>query len=496
MYKSEIRDSVFNQLLEKVERQSYGKYLRKIKLKRIRGFKEQVICLDFPVTALIGPNGGGKTTILGAAACAYKMIRPRQFFAKVGKFDDSMQNWKIEYEIIDRDINKNSVIQRTATFRNYKWYREGLERTVSIFGVSRTIPPSEWAGLSRWATSSLEIPDDHVKTLSPIVTNAVGKILGKDVSNFNEATIDSAGKVTLLTGMTQNGETYSEFHFGAGESSVIRMVMAIENIPEQSLILIEEIENGLHPVATIRMVEYLIEMCHRKKSQVIFTTHSDDALTPLPNKAIWAAMSNTAFQGKLDIDSLRIITGQIESQLAIFVEDKFAKTWLEAIIRHAQGISRDQIEVYAMEGDSVAANMNKFHNADPSAPYRSICFIDGDSNVDDSDEDKVYRLHGGVPESYVYNRVLDNFDEIGGQLCISLLQPFEKTDSVKEILLDVKLTTQDPHLLFSKVGRKLGFLPQSTIEAAFASLWAQIYSEEASEITDLIRKNLPNRQTT
>ena len=52
------------------------------------------------------------------------------------------------------------------------------------------------------------------------------------------------------------------------------MVAEIEASPDSSLILIEEIENGLHPVATRRMVEYLIDVAERKKAQAIFTTTS------------------------------------------------------------------------------------------------------------------------------------------------------------------------------------------------------------------------------
>ena len=98
------------------------------------------------------------------------------------------------------------------------------------------------------------------------------------------------------------------------------MVSQIELAEEQTLVLIEEIENGLHPVATEKMVEYLIGAAERKKIQAIFTTHSNDALKPLPSKAIWVATQDRIFQGKLDIQSLRAITGQIEAQLVIFVD--------------------------------------------------------------------------------------------------------------------------------------------------------------------------------
>jgi predicted ATPase len=67
-YQSEIRDSTIRDLIARVRRNDYGTYLRRIRLIRARSFIEQVVDLDFPVTALIGTNGGGKSTILGAAA--------------------------------------------------------------------------------------------------------------------------------------------------------------------------------------------------------------------------------------------------------------------------------------------------------------------------------------------------------------------------------------------------------------------------------------------
>lgn len=63
---SEIRRSQLQGLEEKVAAGSYGSYLRRVTLKKVRGFNDRVVAFDFPVTALVGPNGGGKTTILGA----------------------------------------------------------------------------------------------------------------------------------------------------------------------------------------------------------------------------------------------------------------------------------------------------------------------------------------------------------------------------------------------------------------------------------------------
>ena len=88
--RSEIRHSQLVALIEKVHRLNYSKYLRTVHLKRIRGLQDAQVNFDFPVTALIGPNGGGKSTVLSAAACAYKKKKPGLFFPKSSIGDDSM----------------------------------------------------------------------------------------------------------------------------------------------------------------------------------------------------------------------------------------------------------------------------------------------------------------------------------------------------------------------------------------------------------------------
>lgn len=75
-FQSEIRESTIRDLILKVKQQKYGNYLRKVRLNRVRAFTNESVDFEFPVTALIGTNGSGKSTILGAAAIAYKSVRP------------------------------------------------------------------------------------------------------------------------------------------------------------------------------------------------------------------------------------------------------------------------------------------------------------------------------------------------------------------------------------------------------------------------------------
>jgi energy-coupling factor transporter ATP-binding protein EcfA2 len=479
-FQSEIRPSTLQDLEERVNRGGYRKYLNRVTLGKVRGFTEREVTFDFPVTALVGPNGGGKTTVLGAASLIYRSVPPRQFFAKSGKYDESMKDWEIQYQLVDRDASQTSLI-RTASFRSLKWNRKAVRRNVLTFGVSRTVPATERRELTKAVGSRFTAADEV--TLTEDVTSNVEKILGKEIQGYQRLSIDPAGRVTLFAANTPSGDSYSEFHFGAGEASVIRIVSAIEAAEDDSLILIEEIENGLHPIATRRMVEYLIDVARRKSAQVIFTTHSNDALEPLPSRAIWAAYNGEVLQGKLDIKALRTITGQIDAKLAIFVEDEFAEMMVTAALRASGGIELDAIKIHAMGGYSPAIQVNEQHNLDPTSSFPSVCVLDGDHAEMEDDARKIFHLPGdGAPETYVYDRVLENIDAVAARLTVSMQLPSARQEDVKRVVRSRILTNRDRHLIYQQVGDDLDFTAAFVVAGAFLAIWAQDHPQEVADL--------------
>ncbi|MDX2078164.1 MAG: AAA family ATPase [bacterium] len=504
MYQSEIRESDINELLEKVDKQNYKKYLYKMNLSQIRGFIDQAITFDFPVTALIAPNGGGKSTILGAAYIAYKDSKPSRFFSRNNQLDDSMVNWRIVYEIIDKEANPKSSIQRTASF-DKKWSRRDfLNRNKVIeFGIRRTLPASERTELTKYARKSFNVSEDITELINPDIKNAVLRVLGSTTDEYSLTTIRERGRTSsilgsidsLLSGRTSKGITYSEFNFGAGESSVIRMIKEIENAPSNSLILIEEIENGLHPIATTKMVEYLIDVAKRKSMQVIFTTHSQDALLPLPSQAIWGIFDWKLVQGKLDIKALRQISGSIKTKLIIYTEDEFSKLWVDAMLRAYRSeddkvVAMEAVEIYAVGGDDKAIKFNDTHNSDPAFKIPSICIVDGDVKQDLSIEKNQLQLYGDKPEEYILEKVISILPEYGGQLAIKISR-FDDAEKIAKAIRDARSSTRDYHNLYSKIGQNLRFTPVSTIKNAFVSIWAEAYSDLVNEFFKPIENLLP-----
>lgn len=397
---TDIHQSDIDELRQRVSKRNYRQYLLEMKLVRVRALRDQKIRFDFPVTALIGTNGGGKSTVLGAAAIAYKSVRPGEFFPKSNVGDASMANWRIDYDLIDRGANVSSTLARNARFVAAKWRRdELLGREVVYFPIKRTVPAGEQPRYKRFI-GIYELPKPDIQSLPGEAATAAGRILGRDLSKYKIARAKAGDPDYILLGERRNDD-YSQFHFGAGEASIIEMVTKIESAQDYSLIVIEEIENGLHPIATEKMVEYLMAVAKRKKVQIIFTTHSEYALKRLPPDAKWAAIDGQLFQGDLNIESLRALTGTVAKDNVVFVEDEFAKDWVEDILRQYCPKRMPAIEVHAEGGYPFVAEVTKHHNANPAIKSKAIAIIDGDAPAGDSLPPNVHMLPGGIPENVI-----------------------------------------------------------------------------------------------
>ncbi len=484
---SEIRDSTKVALFDKVRKQDYGKYLHKVFINKIRAFESEGITFEFPVTALIGPNGGGKSSILGAAACAYKDIKPGMFFPKSTIGDNSMSGWKIEYEAVDKAINPRQLVKRNSSFNTTKWVRgDLLDRPVLFFGIERTVPAGEKSKYQNLKKATYRF-SGNIEEIEQAIASQIEKVLGKSVNQFRVAKLDTRNEFFIGN---NNGIEYSEFHFGAGESSIIRMIEKIESAPTNTLVLIEEIENGLHPVATRRMVEYLIDVAERKGIQAIFTTHSDYALDVLPSEAIWASLNGRIKQGRLSVEALRAVAGRIDKKLAVFLEDDFAKAWFDAIIREYLGEDAQQIETYAVAGDGNAVSTHKYQVINPAVSFKSMCIIDGDSQQSESVDEGIHRLPGAQPELTVYKEAVDRLDSIIALLTVSCQRAPEYQEQVRKAVLSVLSTNRDPHLLFNQLGIEIGWVPEVIVRGAFLSLWIRKNSEYCEYITSKVKEKL------
>lgn len=485
----DVRQSDIDSLEERVKKLAYERYLPSLRMINVRSFQNQQINFDFPVTAVIGTNGGGKSTVLGAAALAYKANKPGDFFPKSNIGDNSMADWKIEYNAIDRSVNKSGLVNRSARFVAAKWRRDDvLSRQVVVIPIQRTVPANEQARFKHFI--GLAKKKGIVSTpIDASIAAHVGRILGKDASGYARVSLKSEPSKAILVGVKHKND-YSQFHFGAGEASIIGMVSQIEDAEPNALILIEEIENGLHPLATKKMVEYLFDVAKRKKVQVIYTTHSEYALDLLPPKAIWGCIDGTAYQGKLTIESLRALTGSVTKERAIFVEDDFAKDFCNEIVRQYAPDLLEQTEIHKAGGFPYVVEVLKHHNSNPTIKHKAVAVIDGDNPPLPEPNDHVLELPDGAPEAVIFGYALENADSIAALVKQRCQCPSKTQDEIVAAMKAVSVDTTDHHLYFSKLGDKLGFISELVIRRGLASIYVENAKKSLAPLVEQIKAKL------
>ena len=98
---------------------------------------------------------------------------------------------------------------------------------------------------------------------------------------YSEVVNLSSGSKNLLFAAQKAGAAYSELHMAAGERAILRLSREIAQL-EGALVLIDEVEAGLHPWVQQLLMLQLQQLALRNDLQVIVTTHSPVVLDAVP----------------------------------------------------------------------------------------------------------------------------------------------------------------------------------------------------------------------
>jgi hypothetical protein len=196
------------------------------------------------------------------------------------------------------------------------------------------------------------------------------------------------------------GSSYSGFHQGAGETTITELLQT--DLPQYSLVLIDEVETSLHPRAQRRLIRDLAERARELELQIILTTHSPYILEELPFEArahvsIPPGGGRTVIYGVSPEFAMTKMDDVPQYECDVYVEDKRAQIMVtEILAKHAPSlIARCQIVPYgaASVGQSLGIMV---HNQ--RFPRPSVVFRDGDQ----SDSVGCVRLADDAPERVVF----------------------------------------------------------------------------------------------
>ena len=382
---------------------------------QIRGITPVEIQFKYPITAIVGENGAGKSTILALAACSFhnntdffpqNRIRthakkPRQYYTYVDFFTFSPDEKGIEGITIKADYLAADGIQSDIRKKkpSGKWndFNRRPKRAVAYMGINRIVPPSESNPHRHYYRKFVNCPlsDAQLEQLRSSMTAILGR-------QYEKITLQEAGTYRLFE--AKRGDLiYTGFNMGAGENAVLGLILEILNAKDGALIVVDEIELGLHTQAQIRLIDELKKLCLKYKCQIICSTHSKEILGKLPPEArIFLTRSDKKTLVIPEISpeyAFGKLSGENSEELFVFTEDEVGKDFLTNMLPKA---IRERIRIIPVGSDQAVLKHMAVHYRENTSKY--ICFLDGDKRSEKSQAIRQIKKH-------LEDRVGDNFEE-------------------------------------------------------------------------------------
>lgn len=318
-------------------------YLESIRIKGIRGISDLRVQFPYPVSVIAGPNGCGKSTVLFATAAAY----PKQTYGK--RFPSELfPNFQAKATTIPSDKSAASeisyVLQENQQTKQFSWSRRsngrwnrrpsGTEphRTCYIRTLADLTNPSEIRSVIQMGRQEI-----NPKEVSAALLAFAQRILPNRYQTLIELTNKSRD---LLFARLENGASYSEFHMASGERVVLRLSREISQLND-ALILIDEVDVGLHPFTQQQLMLELQRIALRNSLQIIVNTHSPVILQSIPDEGrifLEREDDNVVIRpGWRDVLQ-RAMYGRPLDRINILCEDKVSKSILQGVMDYLSPI--------------------------------------------------------------------------------------------------------------------------------------------------------------
>ncbi len=264
-------------------------FLGEIRLGGIRGMDDVRVVFDYPVSVIAGGNASGKSTVLFAAACAYRVpgagvkdFVPSTLFPdyrpRLGGRGDEKREVVIEFDYSTPEGRRSMRWRRSKGWNRSFLGRKNAtqpERPVYLRTLSNLSNPSEVRGVL--GMSSLRSSPRE----TPLTASQIEFAQQMLPFRYSEVVNLSSGGKSLLFAAQKAGAAYSELHMAAGERAILRLSREIAQL-EGALVLIDEVEAGLHPWVQQLLMLQLQQLALRNDLQVVVTTHSPVVLDAVP----------------------------------------------------------------------------------------------------------------------------------------------------------------------------------------------------------------------
>jgi ABC-type lipoprotein export system ATPase subunit len=307
------------------------------------------------LTAILGPNGFGKSTVLHALAASFQPTKLQQgsTVSRVGedcRYIDYFPNtphgtwsntrFNVMHFFREGEGVKNDSLNVSKGIRQWiPLAKNRPERETYFIGVSSSIPAIELD----WPRSKVNYTTHELDDADSLeIRQKAGYILNRDYTCYHTNRV--SGRSSLI-GVEFQGVNYSALSMGAGEQRLFRILRKVKNAGKYALILIDELDLLLHTDALHRLLHVLNEYAVSKNLQIVFTTHRESvvdfesfiAIRHLYRSPV--APHKTFCFKETKPDTLARLTGQRHRPLSVCCEDDVSTAIVEKVAQQA-GVRR------------------------------------------------------------------------------------------------------------------------------------------------------------
>lgn len=344
------RDEV-NSFLTKseVERDSmYPLFFNMVRLERFRHINNLELRFNHPISIISGSNRSGKTSVLMTIACShYNFDRKsvangmwgRATWSHLVRFtnhDVQTEDWVYHIEYREGPHLKNGRGYRKHISK--KWGGAGKKggqigkpnsghpnggRHVCLIDLNRINP-------GRHLTSSA-----YNKARRAAVKAMANQ---RDINEYLSYMLESGYTIDKLIEAADNNvykfcdrgvHNYSSFNTASGEDVLVNLLGQILHMPDYSLILIDELEVGLHPKIQRRLMDVIYIISQKQHKQFIITSHSYAVMDSVPESSrIFIQNNGGNYVAKVGLTTYETLT-RMDSEAfpvaMIYVEDEESK---------------------------------------------------------------------------------------------------------------------------------------------------------------------------
>lgn len=378
----------------------FPRFIKTIKFEPFRDIESLVVNFLHPVSVISGTNKIGKSTILYVLACSHFDFKRRN--PSTGNLE--RKTWSDLIKFTESDVQSRDwaywlTIKRggsTETKRGQRKHATGrwnglakketqIKDVVAVLVDIDRVFPARHYSKQDYAKSRSATKRSISLNNSGLIREYISYVLETDYE------IDKlSGQIGREVFAYKTENEYSSFNSATGEDALSRIIIDMVDAPDKSIILIDEIELGLHPKIQRRLMHVVNHIAKTDNKQFVITTHSSTILSSVDHKSRIFIERNNQQHKAISKISVNAALSKMDSEsyplIDVYCEDDIAKKIIDkavSSILSQNNFFKFNSLINIIESGAADLTYSNFKAHQRTYKYRNIvsgfaCILDGD----------------------------------------------------------------------------------------------------------------------